>query len=147
MITTILKSLIQYIIVRFFYNNDYSFTDLLRHASRLAGNSRKTIKDIVKHSVLITYIQSYLNIVSDKPPGVGIASGKSVNLSVSNQKLLGMNVARGQLPKVNVADSFVATMEEYIKGHSVADEYPGEEFNCDSSSSFNGFQWRNNIYI
>jgi len=40
----------------FCYNKDYSLTDLLRHASRMEGNSRKTIKDIAKHSVLITYI-------------------------------------------------------------------------------------------
>ncbi|RHN40566.1 hypothetical protein MtrunA17_Chr8g0356091 [Medicago truncatula] len=105
----------------------------------MAGNSRKTIKDIAKHSVLITYMQWYLNvnvdknkpldvnIASDKPFGVSIASGKSVNLSVANQKSLGMNVTKCQLPNVNVADSFVATMEEYIKepveGHSVTDEY------------------------
>jgi len=93
----------------------------------MAGNLRKTIKDIAKHSVLITYIQRYLNvkvdknkaldlnIAGDKPPGVGIASGKTVNLSVANQKSLGMNVTKGQLPNVKVDDSFVATMEEYIK--------------------------------
>ena len=40
----------------FCYNNDYSFTDLLRHAFRIASNSRKTVKDIAKHSVLIMYI-------------------------------------------------------------------------------------------
>ena len=40
----------------FCYNKDYSLTNLLRHASRIAGNSRKTVKDIAKHSVLITYI-------------------------------------------------------------------------------------------
>jgi len=38
-----------------------------------------------------------------------------------------VNVTKGGLPNVNVADSFVATMEEYIKepveGHSVTDEY------------------------
>ena len=74
-------------------------TDLLRHASRIASNSRKTIKDIVIHYVLVTYIQRYLNvkvdknkpldvnIAGDKPPGVGIASRKSVNLSVTNQKV------------------------------------------------------------
>jgi hypothetical protein len=46
----------------FCYNKDYSLTDLLRHASRMAGNSRKTIKDIAKHSVLIIYIERYLNV-------------------------------------------------------------------------------------
>jgi hypothetical protein len=40
----------------FCYNKDYTLTDLLRHASRIAGNSRKNIKDIAKHSILITYI-------------------------------------------------------------------------------------------
>ncbi|PNY03896.1 putative LRR receptor-like protein kinase [Trifolium pratense] len=40
----------------FCYTKYYSLTDLLIHASRMAGNSRKTIKDIAKHSVLITYI-------------------------------------------------------------------------------------------
>jgi len=30
----------------FCYNKDYSLTDLLRHASRMVGNLRKTIKDI-----------------------------------------------------------------------------------------------------
>jgi hypothetical protein len=50
----------------FCYNKDYSLTDLLRHASRMAGNSCKTIKDIAKHSVFITYIQSYLNVKVDE---------------------------------------------------------------------------------
>jgi hypothetical protein len=50
----------------FCYNKDYSLTDHLRHASRMADNSRKTIKDIAKHSVLITYIQSYLNVKVDE---------------------------------------------------------------------------------
>jgi len=80
----------------FCYNKYYFLTDLLRHASRMAGNTRKTIKDIAKHSILITYIQIYLdvkvdenkppdvNIVSDKPLGVGITSCKSFNLSVTN---------------------------------------------------------------
>ena len=118
---------------------NYSLTDLLRHASRMAGNSRKTIKDIAKPYILIMYIQRYLNvkvdknkphdvnIARDKPPGVSIASGKSVNLSVDNQKSLGMHVTKGQLPNVNVVESFVGTMEEYIKepvkGHVVTDEY------------------------
>ncbi|GAU36349.1 hypothetical protein TSUD_321880 [Trifolium subterraneum] len=47
-------------------NKDYSLTGLLRYASRMAGNSRKTIKDIAKHSVLITYIERYLNIQVDE---------------------------------------------------------------------------------
>jgi hypothetical protein len=38
-----------------------------------------------------------------------------------------MNVTKGHLPNVNVANSFVSTMEEYIKepveGHFVTDEY------------------------
>jgi len=105
----------------------------------MAGNSRKTIKDIAKPYILIMYIQRYLNvkvdknkphdvnIARDKPPGVSIASGKSVNLSVDNQKSLGMHVTKGQLPNVNVVESFVGTMEEYIKepvkGHVVTDEY------------------------
>ncbi|KAK2400521.1 XH/XS domain-containing protein [Trifolium repens] len=50
----------------FCYNKDYSLTDLLRHASRIAGNSRKKIKDIAKHSVLITYMQSCLNVKDDE---------------------------------------------------------------------------------
>jgi hypothetical protein len=51
----------------FCYNNkDYSLTDLLRHAYRIAGNSCKTIKDIAKHSFLITYIQRYLNVKVDE---------------------------------------------------------------------------------
>jgi transketolase len=69
----------------------------------------------ISHLVLI--------FASDKPSVVGIASGKSVNLSVANQKSLGMNVTKSQLPNVNVADSFVSTMEEYnkqsVEGHSV----------------------------
>ena len=87
----------------FCYNKDYSLTDLLRHAFKIVGNSCKTVKDIAKHSVLVTYILRYHNvnvdknkpldvyIASDKPPGVGITSGKPVNLSVANQKSLGMN--------------------------------------------------------
>jgi len=114
----------------FCYTKDYSLTDFLRHASRMAGNSRKTIKDIVKHSVLI--ILWYLNvnvdknkpldvnIASDKPFGVGIASGKSINLNVANHKSLGMNVTKCQLSNVNVADSFIAAM---VEGHYVTDEY------------------------
>jgi len=54
----------------FCYNKDYSLTDQLRHASRMAGNSCKTIKDIAKYYVLIMYIQRYLNVKDDKnqPP-------------------------------------------------------------------------------
>jgi len=101
----------------FCYNKDYSLTKLLRHASRMPGDSRETVKDIAKHSALKMYVKRYLNvkvdknkppdvsIASDKPPGVGIASGKSVNLSVTNRNLLSMNVAKGQLPNVNVADN------------------------------------------
>ena len=46
----------------FCYNKDYSLTDLLRHAFRIAGNScsRKMVKDIARHSVLITYILRFL---------------------------------------------------------------------------------------
>ena len=47
----------------FCYNKDYSLTDLLRHASRIAGNSRF---DIARHSVLITYILSYLDVKVDE---------------------------------------------------------------------------------
>jgi hypothetical protein len=43
----------------FCYNEDYSLTDLLRHASRIAGNSRKTVKDIAKHYALKMYIKRY----------------------------------------------------------------------------------------
>jgi hypothetical protein len=43
----------------FCYNEDYSLTDLLRHASRIAGNSRKTVKDMVKHYALKMYIKRY----------------------------------------------------------------------------------------
>jgi len=50
----------------FCYNIYYSLTDLLRHASRMAGNLCKTIKDIAKHFVLITYIQRYLNVKFDE---------------------------------------------------------------------------------
>jgi len=50
----------------FCYNKDYSLTDLLIHASRMPGNSRKTIKDIAKHYVLITYIQRYFNVKFDE---------------------------------------------------------------------------------
>jgi len=90
----------------FCYNKDYSLTDLLTHASIIAGNSRKTVKDIVKHFVLIMYILKYhnvnvdknkpfdVNIASDKQSGVSIASGRSVNLSLANQKSLGMNVTK-----------------------------------------------------
>ncbi|XP_045797982.1 uncharacterized protein LOC123892212 [Trifolium pratense] len=46
----------------FCYNKDYSLSDLLRHAYRMTGNSRKTIKDIPKHSVLITYVNWYVNV-------------------------------------------------------------------------------------
>lgn len=46
----------------FCYNKDYSLTGLLRHAFRIAGNScsRKMVKDIARHSVLITYILRFL---------------------------------------------------------------------------------------
>jgi hypothetical protein len=40
----------------FCYNKDYSLSDLLRHASRISGNSCKPNKDIARHTVLITYI-------------------------------------------------------------------------------------------
>jgi len=38
----------------------------LRHASKMAGNSRKTIKDIAKDSILIMYIKRYLNVKVDE---------------------------------------------------------------------------------
>ena len=48
-------------------------------------------------------------------------------MSVANQKPFIINVTKGQLSNVNVANSFVPTMEEYIKepveGHYVANEY------------------------
>jgi len=65
MITAILKSLIRYIVVHF-DNKDYSLTDLLRHASRIADNSRKPIKDIARHSVLITYILRILTTLKEE---------------------------------------------------------------------------------
>ncbi|AET03122.1 transmembrane protein, putative [Medicago truncatula] len=51
----------------FCYTKDYSLTDLLRHAYRMAGNSRKTIKDIVKHSVLIILWYLIVNVDKNKP--------------------------------------------------------------------------------
>ncbi|CAJ2667684.1 unnamed protein product [Trifolium pratense] len=47
-------------------NKDYSLSDLLRHAYRMSGNLRKTIKDIAKHSVLITYINWYVKVKFDE---------------------------------------------------------------------------------
>ena len=43
-------------------------TDLLRHASRIAGNScsRKMVKDIARHSVLITYILRILTLLKEE---------------------------------------------------------------------------------
>ena len=38
----------------------------MRHASKMAGNSRKTIKDIAKDSILIMYIKRYLNVKVDE---------------------------------------------------------------------------------
>ncbi|RHN60281.1 putative XS domain-containing protein [Medicago truncatula] len=92
----------------FCYNKDYySLSELLRHASRILGDSRETDKEIAKHSALKMYIEGYLNVKvdKDKPPGVSIASDKSVNLSVANEKSLIMNVAEGQLLNANVADN------------------------------------------
>jgi len=50
----------------FCYNKDYSLTNLLRHASRIAGNSRKTVKDIAKHFILITYILRILTPLKEE---------------------------------------------------------------------------------
>lgn len=50
----------------FCYNKDYSLSDLLRHASRIADNSRKTVKNIARHSVLITYIPRILTTLKEE---------------------------------------------------------------------------------
>lgn len=52
----------------FCYNKDYSLSDLLRHAFRIAGYpcSRKMVKDIARHSVLITYILRILTQLKEK---------------------------------------------------------------------------------
>jgi len=50
----------------FCYNKDYSLTDLLRHASRMADNSLKPIKDIARHSVLISYILRILTTLTEE---------------------------------------------------------------------------------
>ncbi|RHN43583.1 putative Zinc finger-XS domain-containing protein [Medicago truncatula] len=50
----------------FCYNKDYSLSDLLRHASRIADNSRKTVKDIARHSILITYILRILTTLKEE---------------------------------------------------------------------------------
>jgi hypothetical protein len=50
----------------FCYNKDYSLSDLLRHASRIADNSRKPIKDIARHSVLITYILRIITTLKEE---------------------------------------------------------------------------------
>jgi len=52
----------------FCYNKDYSLTGLLRHAFKIEGNScsRKMVKDIARHSDLITYILRYHNVNVDE---------------------------------------------------------------------------------
>lgn len=101
----------------FCYNKDYySLSELLRHASRILGDSRETDKEIAKHSALKMYIERYLDvkvdrirlsgdrIASDKVPGVSNASDKTVNLSIANEKSRIMNVDKGQLANKNVVD-------------------------------------------
>ena len=82
----------------FCYNKDYSLTNLLRHASRIADNSRKPIKDIARHSVLITYI---LRILTSLQEEINDARTTEV-LSTSDESVV-----------------FV----ESVKGHSVTNEY------------------------
>ncbi|KEH40865.1 pectinacetylesterase [Medicago truncatula] len=65
MITTNLKSLIRYIVVHF-VTTKITPSDLLRHASGISGNSRKPIKDIARHSVLITYIIRILTTLKEE---------------------------------------------------------------------------------
>jgi len=92
----------------FCYNKDYySLSELLRHASRIVGDSGEAVKDVAKHSALEMYIETYGDVISidnDKTPGVSIVSDKSVNLSIANEKSLIMNDAKGQLDNVNVDD-------------------------------------------
>jgi hypothetical protein len=95
----------------FCYNKDYySLSELLRHASRIVGDSGEAVKDVAKHSALEMYIESYgdkltaVTIDNDKTHGVSIVNDKSVNLSIANEKSLIMNDAEGHLGNVNVDD-------------------------------------------
>ncbi|RHN76090.1 putative XS domain-containing protein [Medicago truncatula] len=98
-------------------NKDYySLSELLRHASRIVGDSGEAVKDVAKHSALEMYIESYGDVIVGKDnltaiisidndkTAVGSVSDKSVNLSIANEKSLIMNDAEGHLGNVNVED-------------------------------------------
>jgi hypothetical protein len=85
----------------FCYNKDYSLTDLLRHASRIAGNSRKKIKDIAKHSVLITYIQSCLNVKDDET--FNIINNDTIE--INDASVLGKNQIKEDLSSSKVVET------------------------------------------
>jgi len=102
----------------FCYNKEYSLTDLLRHASRIASNSHKTVKDIAKHSVLITYIQRYLNVEvnKNKPPDVIDSTILSLNPLLFDVE---------DTTKLPVKDKTVAN--PLCDGENMNDETPKEE--------------------
>ncbi|XP_045791266.1 uncharacterized protein LOC123885971 [Trifolium pratense] len=69
----------------FYYNKDYSLSNLLRHASIMAGNSHKMIKDIAKYSVLITYVNWYVKVKDDE--GFSIFNNVNKNNHANNFQL------------------------------------------------------------
>ncbi|KAI5421393.1 hypothetical protein KIW84_044996 [Lathyrus oleraceus] len=78
----------------FYLNKDYYFvSDLLRHASRIAGDLHgDTVKEIAKHSALERYLD------------FKISDDKSHVRNVDTDKLFHVNSAKDKLPRVNVAD-------------------------------------------
>jgi pyruvate-formate lyase-activating enzyme len=62
-------------------NKDYdSLSELLRHASRITGDSRETVKESAKHSALEMYIGK------DKLPAVKTGQDKSATVKTGKGK-------------------------------------------------------------
>ncbi|KAK2424965.1 protein INVOLVED IN DE NOVO [Trifolium repens] len=80
-------------------NKDYdSLSELLRHASRITGDSHETVKESAKHSALEMYIGK------DKLPAVKTAQDKSAALSIAVDKdrSHNANVAKNQSSNVTI---------------------------------------------
>ncbi|KAI5447049.1 hypothetical protein KIW84_014772 [Lathyrus oleraceus] len=81
----------------FCLNKDYySVSDLLRHASRIAGDLHgETVKEIAKHSALES--------AKDKLPRVNVADDKSLNVCIDKARSVNENAVKDQSLDVVIA--------------------------------------------
>ncbi|CAL5200158.1 unnamed protein product [Lathyrus oleraceus] len=88
----------------FCLNKDYySLSDLLRHASRIAGDLHgETVREIAKHSALERYLD--FKISDDKSHVRNVDTDKSHVRNVDTDKSLHVNSAKDKLLRVNVVD-------------------------------------------